>query len=1185
MSISIITSETVQRKTDREHTWIRPDAYVGSIVPDKKMLTVILPDGSIERTTLQYSPAAYKIFDEVVSNVIDQYIRVLTSEGIDKEKDPVKCLMINYEKESGVITITNSGRGIPITKTKDGIYTPQDVFESLKTGSNFDDNILRYGGGRNGFGAALASFYSKWLEVTTVYQGKLYKQKFIDRNAEVTEPIISDTEASQRTIVKFLPDYEYFGGKFPEVYDVIFRTRANEIAAIFDGHLKVFYNGLSTKVQKFSDYVSLVAPESYTYFEYEPVSADVKQKTMKTTKILPTIIGWRAALWCKKGKSAVQHSFINGINTLKGGKHVNGFLRAIVKKMASGKYLPNNLTIGNNSIFSLESVIKKISVYLVCFAPNPSFVGQTKEELSSQTQIPDIPDEVVEHFIKNSDIVEILKNEMTLLKEGPSNFSEGRKILDVFIPKLDDANYAGYKSGCTLIISEGESSGGALEKARYSTPNGADFYGVFQLKGKIRNVRKVELEEELKDVVISQFKKAMGLDMRVKYTNNTSSLRYDSLLIAADQDVDGFHITGLIINFIHHHWPELLLKDGFIKILRTKFIQFTGPKSLVLDFYSRIEYEKWKAKEGMNIDGKIKVYKGIGNNLNCEMQEYFRNLNENYIKISYNPETDDILFNEAFGKDTLIRKKWIERKFSLEEKSLDKLELSAGQYIDDYVRTFAEANIERMIAGLDGLKTVQRKILAAALAESRNKKDGIKVNSLAGKILSDYDYNNGDSSLWGAIVKMAQAWVGKAFVNLLEPKGQFGSRINTKASATRYLSTAVSRMGRALFRNTDGLKNVETFFPHNFNETQMIEPKRFYPPVPIILLNGSDSISMGWSSKIYKYSIKDITNYFTARIKEGKSAEDLPDLKPSFYGHTGNVEMLYNKKDKAIGFIVSGKMILEGNTLIINEIPPFISIDEYKTHLEKLKYSKVIKSKYHKLDDSNNRIPKFEFIVELTDDYLKKCFENKEKGGKLTHDEIILEKKSSKNDITIHYDLSKDFKNKVKCSLENMYLLDHNNKLKYYSTAKDIMEDFISITGDFYKKLYDHWSSVFEEDLKYLNSKMLFIKGVAVDKKINILRRTDEEIAVDIETYSNKIYKRYDSDDGEDKDNGYRYLTKMPMRVLTKQKVDSIQKEIDEKTKEYDIHIKMTPKDYWINDYKHFLSEMKKQLEFDEYGR
>ena len=199
------------------------------------------------------------------------------------------------------------------------------------------------------------------------------------------------------------------------------------------------------------------------------------------------------------------------------------------------------------------------------------------------------------------------------------------------IPKLDDANWAGTAKSnqCTLILTEGDSAK-ALAIAGLSVI-GRDKYGVFPLKGKMLNVREATAEQKMKNAEINALKKILGLQMYESGTNkpkeykDTDELRYGHVMLFTDQDVDGFHIKGLVINFFHTYWPSLLGISGFIQTLGTPIVKVTKGKQ-IKSFHTLAEYENWKSN---TLDYKkwyAKYYKGLGTSTSKEAKEYFKNM-------------------------------------------------------------------------------------------------------------------------------------------------------------------------------------------------------------------------------------------------------------------------------------------------------------------------------------------------------------------------------------------------------------------------------------------------------------------------------------------------------------------------------------------------------------------------------
>lgn len=412
------------------------------------------------------------------------------------------------------------------------------------------------------------------------------------------------------------------------------------------------------------------------------------------------------------------------------------------------------------------------------------------------------------------------------------------------VPKLEDANDAGTRNAesCTIILTEGDSAK-SLALAGIEVV-GRDKYGVFPLRGKFLNVREAGNKQIMENPEIQNLIKILGIQMGAKY-ENVSKLRYGSVMIMTDQDNDGSHIKGLLINFIHHFWPSLLKVDGFLREFVTPIIKATKGNE-VHSFFTQPEYESWA--EGRNLKTyKIKYYKGLGTSTAKEAKEYFTRIADHVIDFEYGDAADDDAIALAFSKKLADkRKEWL-------------AQYQPGDFVDHSIKTlrykdfvnkelilFSQADCARSIPGLcDGLKPGQRKILYACF--KRKLKGEIKVAQLSGYVAEHSAYHHGEVSLQQTIISMAQNFVASNNINLLQPIGQFGTRNQggKEAASPRYIFTSLSPVTRHLFHEADDA--VLTYLEE---EGQSIEPNYYLPILPLSLVNGAEGIGTGWSTFI-----------------------------------------------------------------------------------------------------------------------------------------------------------------------------------------------------------------------------------------------------------------------------------------------------------------------------------------------
>lgn len=263
-------------------------------------------------------------------------------------------------------------------------------------------------------------------------------------------------------------------------------------------------------------------------------------------------------------------------------------------------------------------------IFVNCLIENPAFDSQTKETLTtkpsqfgstfsfSEKSIKEIlKTGIIDHIVNEAKAKEL--NKLAKATGG------GKKAKVTGIDKLEDANEAGSKNSekCTLILTEGDSAK-ALAMSGLEVV-GRDFYGVFPLKGKLLNVREASNKQIGDNQEIQNIMKIMGLQINKQY-EDLKSLRYGSIMIMSDQDMDGSHIKGLIINFLHHFWPSLVKNHpGFVKCFITPIIK-SSRGAISNSFYCAQDFQSWAAEVGDTKSWKIKYYKGLGTSTDKEAQ-------------------------------------------------------------------------------------------------------------------------------------------------------------------------------------------------------------------------------------------------------------------------------------------------------------------------------------------------------------------------------------------------------------------------------------------------------------------------------------------------------------------------------------------------------------------------------------
>ena len=433
------------------------------------------------------------------------------------------------------------------------------------------------------------------------------------------------------------------------------------------------------------------------------------------------------------------------------------------------------------------------------------------------------------------------------------------------------------------------------------------------------------------------------------------------------------------------------------------------------------------------------------------------------------------------------------------------MQTTVTKFLNEEVVNFASYSTMRAIASaIDGQKNAGRKVIYSMM--NRSNKD-TKVSILSGLIMTDTEYLHGDIS--GSIVTIAQNYVGTNNLPLLTREGNFGTRFETGASATRYIFTAKEKYFDNIFNKADNNILIEQYF-----EGTKIEPRFFVPTLPLILINGSEGIATGFAQKILSRNIDNIKKAITNILQSKKIDSKL--LIPSFNGFNGTVE----QGDTTNQWLIKGTIKrLSGGKFEILEVPVGIDLQSYIKVLDDLEDDKFIKSYKDKSEDD-----KFHFEVTMSPSDL----------SKFTDDELLQKFKL------------------VKRISENYTCLDENNRVKVFENAEEILRSFVKIKLEYLQKRKDFELQKLEDDIKIDFSKFLFIKNI-VENKLTINKRKKSDIETDLEKIDN-IIKR---------DNSFDYLLQMNILSLTEERMNKLQEDIKIKKDSLDKLKLKSPEDIW----------------------
>lgn len=1112
-----------------EHILALPDTYIGSIEP-QKITSYIYDDATKKMITdeLTYIPGLLKIFDEVIVNAIDHCMRLRADEEKGKEDiKHVKNIKVSIDKVSGRITIMNDGNGVDIKKHSSygDLWIPELIFGELLTSTNYDKGEEKIWGGKNGYGSKLTNIFSKEFVIETIdhYSKKIYTQTFSNNMTARTTADVKASSKAPYTQISFIPDYERFGMKnmSDDIYK-LFKRRVIDACATTPKEVSVYFNGEKLMIKDFEKYCELFLDKKEQPFVYEAAGER-----------------WEVVSSISSSGSFEFLSFVNGINTIKGGKHIDYITNMITKNLV-------DMTLSKKKkAVKAQHIKDNLFVFVKALIVNPSFDSQSKETLTTPVAKFGSKCELSEKFYDKLFKIGIVDKALSITEFYDKKKlvkTDGKKISRIIVPKLDDANLAGTKdsASCTLILTEGDSAK-TMAIAGLSII-GRDKYGVFPLRGKILNVKDATLQKITDNNEITAIKKILGLEQNKKYTD-LSQLRYGSIMIMTDQDHDGSHIKGLIFNIFQSMWHELYEISGFLTSMLTPIIKATNNRgNEVIEFYNMSDYERWCETDiAKNGSWKIKYYKGLGTSNDQEAKEYFKNMKK--ITYKYDKDADEVIdlaFNKKRADD---RKEWLANYDKDNVLDYTNPEVDFKTFVDKDLIHFSNRDLQRSINHIcDGLKESTRKILFACFKRKLYTNE-IKVAQLSGYVSEVSAYHHGENSLQQAIVGMAQIYVGTNNINLLSPNGQFGSRCQggQDASSARYIFTLLTKLTKLIFKEEDN-----NTLNYQDDDGQQIEPEFYIPVIPMILVNGGIGIGTGYSTNIPQFNPSEIIAACKFICKAIKLADlngdtedgmdniyetidilDIDDLVPYYLGFNGTI-----KKSENNSYISKGVYKwIDNETLEITELPIGTWTEDYKEFLENMITNGLNNLKYIENHYTSKNV---KFVLHFNAnvrDTLEDKFEQ------------LFKMSSSKN-----------------LSINNIHLFNKNGAIQKYDNTTEIIKEWSKtrILKYFERKAYQ--IKMLEKDFLLLSAKIRFIIDVIAGniqimnkKMVDIAKRLIELKYPRINTDANAANDNSDDATKEEGDDSggnvdikdFNYLLKMPISQLTYDRKIILEKEVE----------------------------------------
>ena len=534
---------------------------------------------------------------EIVDNSVDEALA-----GYCKNID----VQINADNS---ITVKDDGRGIPVgIQKKAGLPAVEVVFTILHAGGKFGGGGYKVSGGLHGVGASVVNALSEWLEVEVRTDGKIHKQRYERGKTMYPLKVVGECDPSEHgTTVHFLPDKEIFE---ETVYDFdTLRIRLRETAFLTKGLRITLRDDREEKKEKTFHYEGGIK-EFVTYLNRSNVALYDDVIYCEGTR---DGVAVEVAMQHNDSYTENIYSFVNNINTPEGGTHLTGFKNALTKTLNDyGR--KNKILKDSEPALSGEDIREGITVIISVKIGEPQFEGQTKQKLGNSEArgaVDSVVSEQLTYFLEQNpsvakSIVEksVLAQRARAAARKARDLTRRKTVLDgLALPgKLADCS-SKHPEECEIYIVEGDSAGGSAKDARNKSTQ-----AILPLRGKILNVEKARLHRIYGNAEIKAMITAFGTGIHEDF--DISKLRYHKIIIMTDADVDGAHISTLLLTFIYRFMPELI-KQGYVYLAQPPLYKLEKNKK-VWYAYSDEELNNILKEVGRDQNNKIQRYKGLG---------------------------------------------------------------------------------------------------------------------------------------------------------------------------------------------------------------------------------------------------------------------------------------------------------------------------------------------------------------------------------------------------------------------------------------------------------------------------------------------------------------------------------------------------------------------------------------------
>ena len=564
--------------------------------------------------------------------------------------------------EDNSVTVIDDGRGIPVgINHKSGLTGVEVVFTMLHAGGKFGGGGYKVSGGLHGVGASVVNALSVWLEVEICSEGKVYKQRF--ERGKTMYPLKVTGECPPEktgTKVVFLPDHQIFEETVFD-YDIL-KQRLRETAFLTkDLRIVLKDNRVDPVVEKEFHYAGGIR-EFVTYLNKskEPLYPDIIYCEGQKEGVYVEV-----AMQHNDSFNDAAYSFVNNIITPEGGTHLAGFRNALTKTF--NQYAKANKILKESDAgLSGEDIREGLTAIISIKIEEPQFEGQTKMKLGNSEArgaVDSIVSEQLTYFLEQNPAVAKLICEKSLLAQRAREAARKARDLTRRKTALEGTSLPGKLADCSdkdpknceIYIVEGDSAGGSAKTARSRATQ-----AILPLRGKILNVEKARLDKIYGNAEIKAMITAFGTGIHEDF--DITKLRYHKIIIMTDADVDGAHISTLLLTFIYRFMPELI-KQGYVYLAQPPLFKIEKNKKIWYA-YSDEELNRILLEIGRDNNNKIQRYKGLGEMDAEQLWETTMDPEKRILKrVIFDEETAseiDITFNTLMGDKVEPRREFIE---------------------------------------------------------------------------------------------------------------------------------------------------------------------------------------------------------------------------------------------------------------------------------------------------------------------------------------------------------------------------------------------------------------------------------------------------------------------------------------------------------------------------------------------